>query len=113
MQVVFHPPPHLVTVELTLRLLRHALCAVFGRAADDLCVLVESSVALSILVASSQGLLAVDTAGGVSVLACCFGVGRVGFAAACEVINEGVGVLASALGCFLLVLSVVLFKDCW
>jgi len=106
-----HPDAHLVAADLALRRIGHALCTIFGRAAKDLCVLVESSLALCILVASGQRLLAVNPASGVSVLACCFGVGRVGFAAAREVVDERVGVLTSALGCFLLVLLVALFSN--
>lgn len=54
---------------------------------------------------SNESFLAINTAGSVSVLACCSGVGRVGFAVAHEVVDEGVCVLACALSGFLQVVS--------
>jgi hypothetical protein len=103
---------HLVTVEFALRLLRHALCTILCRSTEDFCILVESSLTLCILMAAGQSLFAIDTAGGVGGLACCFGVGRVGFAAAHEVVDEGVCVLAGALGGFLRVLLVFCMFEC-
>lgn len=97
---------HLVAVELALGLLRHALCAVLRGSSKHFCVFVESRLALCVFVAAGQGLLAINAAGGVGGLACCFGVGRVGFAATHEVVDEGVGVLAGALGGVLWVLLV-------
>jgi hypothetical protein len=73
----------------------------------DLCIFVESRLALCVLVASSESSLAINTAsgvggvGGMGGLARCSGVGRVGLAAAHEVVDEGVCVLACALGGFL------------
>jgi hypothetical protein len=101
------PQPRLVAVELALRLLRHTLCTILRRSTQDLCVFVESSLALCVLVASNERLLAVNTAGSVGVLACCSSVGRVGFAVAHEVVDEGVCVLAGALSGFLLAVSLV------
>ena len=92
---------HLVTVELALGLLRHALCTILRGSSKHFCVFVEAGLALCVLVAAGQGLLAINTAGGVGSLSCCFSVGRVGLAAAHEVVDEGVGVLAGALGGFL------------
>jgi hypothetical protein len=96
----------LVAVELALRLLRHALCTVLRGSSKNFRILVEARLALCVLVAAGKSLLAINAAGGVGGLACCFGVGRVGFAAAHEVVDEGVGVLAGALGGFLWVLLV-------
>ena len=103
----------LIAVELALGLLRHVLGAIFRRSSKDFCILVEARLALCVLVASGQSLFAVYAAGGVGVLACCFGVGCVGFAAAHEVVDEGVGVLACALGGFLwMLLALLLIEGC-
>jgi hypothetical protein len=97
---------HLVAVELALRLLRYALCTVLRGTSKNLRIFVEPRLTLCILVAAGKSLLAINAAGGVGGLACCSGVGRVGFAAAHEVVDEGVGVLAGAFGGFLWVLLV-------
>jgi hypothetical protein len=96
----------LVTIELALRLLRHAFCTILRGSSKNFRIFVESRLALCVLVAAGKSLLAINAAGGVGVLACCSGVGRVGFAAAHEVVDEGVGVLAGAFGGFLWVLLV-------
>lgn len=95
--IIYKFVQHLDAVNLPFCLLRYALSAILGCAANGLCVPVEACVALGVLMATSERLLAVDGASGVGVRAGSVCVCGIGLAAAYEVVEEGVGVLACAL----------------
>ena len=75
------------TIKLLLRLLGDTLCTVLCSATENLCVLVESCLALGVLRATCESLLAIHAASGTGVLTSS-GVCRVGFAATGEGVEE-------------------------